>query len=319
MICVIIPCYKVKRQILDVIENIPSIVDKIIAIDDKCPDQSGKYILENCSDPRLEVIFHETNQGVGGALLTGYTKAIKLEDGIIIKLDGDGQMDPKFIPSLISPILAGKADYTKGNRFYFIRALKVMPKLRLIGNTALSFINKLVTGYWNIMDPTNGYTAISSKCLKHLPLQRIASNYFFESDMLFRLSTISAVVKDVPMLPKYDDEESSLSVINTLLTFPRRYTKCFFKRIMYNYYLRDFNMGSLFLSIGLPLFIFGICFGLTHWYISVSNQTEAPTGTIMIAAISLIMGFQSILFFLQYDISVIPKETFSENMDLENE
>jgi dolichol-phosphate mannosyltransferase len=313
MIYVVIPCYKVKSHILKVISEIPTIVDKVFVIDDCCPVGSGKYVEENCKDTRISVVYHEKNKGVGGALITGYKEVLKAgKSGIVIKLDGDDQMDPAFIPHLIYPIQKEKADYTKGNRFFFIRSLSKMPKIRLVGNTGLSFINKVVSGYWNVMDPTNGYTAIHTSSLKFLPLESIANDYFFESDMLFRLSTINAVVKDIPMVSKYEDEESNLNVMSTLITFPTRYLSRFIKRLMYNYYLRDFNIGSLFFTLGLPLFLFGLVFGAYHWWNSLNLNIATPVGTIMISMISVILGFQSILFFLQYDISMTPKNISSE-------
>ena len=314
MICVVVPCYKVKDQILKTLKEIPSIVEKIIVVDDCCPENSGLFVQKNSNDPRIEILFHKKNMGVGGAVISGFKSAQASNSKIVIKLDGDGQMDPLFIPKLIAPILSGNADYTKGNRFFFIRALKSMPKMRLIGNIGLSFLNKIVTGYWNIMDPTNGYIAINTTCLNYLPIDKIANGYFFESDMLFRLSTINAVVKDIPMLPKYADEQSNLSILKTLLTFPHFYFINFLKRIIYNYYFRDFNLGTLFLTFGSPLFIFGLLFGVNNWYYYASNNLSTPTGTIMISVISVMLGFQSILFFLQYDISTIPKNVFSEDM-----
>ena len=227
-VCVIIPCYRVKDKILDVISTIPSFIGKIYVINDCCPESSGQFVLENIQDPRIQVIFHDNNSGVGGALKTGYTHAIKDGFAIAVKIDGDGQMDPHLIEKFIMPLIHNKADYTKGNRFFKLKNLRSMPKVRLLGNSGLSFITKLSTGHWNIMDPTNGYTAIRCDLLDYLDLDSIDNRYFFETDILYQLGLIRARVVDVPMVAKYEDENSSLSVKKVLFEFSYKHFKLFF-------------------------------------------------------------------------------------------
>ncbi|PLX01074.1 MAG: glycosyl transferase family 2, partial [Marinilabiliales bacterium] len=239
MIAVVIPCYKVKDQIVEVIGSIGEVVDKIYVIDDCCPHNTGNYVLDICTDLRVEVVFHKENGGVGAAVKTGYKKALKDGAEYIIKLDGDGQMDASLIPDIIRPLKKLKADYVKGNRFYELKYLRTMPRLRLIGNSMLSLINKFSSGYWNIMDPTNGFTAINSRALRMLPLTKIDDGYFFESDMLFRLGTIRAVTTEIPMSANYGQEDSSLNIKKILLEFPCKYFNRFIKRLTYNYFLRD--------------------------------------------------------------------------------
>ena len=311
---VVIPCYKVKQQILGVISGIGSEVDRIYAVDDCCPESSGKHIQENCDDDRVSVLFNEKNKGVGGAVLAGYRKA--LEDGatIVIKVDGDGQMDTTQIGRLISPILAGEADYCKGNRFFRLDELTVMPKARLFGNSMLSLINKVVNGYWNIVDPTNGYTAIHAKALELLPLDKLDKRYFFESDMLFRLSTIRAVVQDIPIPAIYGDEKSSLKIGRVLWEFPRKYLVRFFKRIFYMYILRDFNAGSIQLFVGLPSMLAGLVFGIYHWIVNSRLKAATPTGTIMITVLLLILGFQLLLGALNFDVQNVPRRPVQKNV-----
>ncbi len=200
MICVVIPCYKVRTTILDVIKKIPGIVAKIILVDDFCPEKTGKYAETNCSDKRLDIIFHDSNMGVGGAMISGYKRAMELGASIVVKIDGDGQMDPSHIDDLTYLITSKEADYVKGSRFYFVKELRNMPFVRLIGNSILSFYNKLISGYWDIMDPTNGYTAIHTDIFRILPLEKISRDFFFESDMLFRLNTIEPLLKKYPCL-----------------------------------------------------------------------------------------------------------------------
>jgi glycosyltransferase involved in cell wall biosynthesis len=313
-IAVIIPCYKVSKYILNVIASIGKEIDKIYIVDDFCPENSGKLVLQNSKDKRIKVLFNEKNLGVGGAMITGYKQATLDNMDIAVKIDGDGQMDPKLINNFINPIMEGKADYTKGNRFFNLAFLKKMPTVRLIGNALLSFVTKISSGYWDIMDPTNGYTAINVNILRILPLEKIDNRYFFESDMLFRLNTIKACVLDIPMIAKYEDEKSNLKISKIILEFPLKHLNRFFKRLFYNYLLRDFNIGSLNLITGIFLLLFGICFGLYHWFKNYPLAKHTPTGTIMFSALSIILGFQMILFFINYDIISTPKTVLSKNL-----
>jgi hypothetical protein len=298
----------VKSKILGVIKNIPGTVGKIILVDDLCPEGTGIYVKQNCSDDRLEILFHECNKGVGGAMVTGYKRAIELGASVVVKLDGDGQMDPSHIDELVFPINSKDADYVKGSRFYFVKELRNMPFVRLIGNSILSFYNKLISGYWDIMDPTNGYTAIHTAILKMLPLEKISQDFFFESDMLFRLNTIRAVVKEVPVPVSYENNKSNLRIIKVLFTFPYKYFTRFVKRILYNYFIRDFNIGTLELIISILFISIGSSFGIYHWWKSISDGVPATAGTVIISALLIILGFQSFLAYLHFDLLNIPKK-----------
>lgn len=286
-------------------------VDKIYVVDDACPEASGQTVLSEVKDPRIKVLFHEHNMGVGAAMITGYKMALEEGATVIVKLDGDGQMDPRLIEKLISPVVKGQADYVKGNRFYDLSYLQDMPFLRKVGNTALSFINKAVNGYWNIMDPTNGFTAVSASVLKLLPLDRIEKRFFFEQDMLFRLNTIRAVVQDFPMPAKYDDESSNLRIWKVLFGFPGKFLKRFIKRIFYSYFLRDFNIGSLELIMAVFLMGFGFIFGTIKWIQSINTMQPATAGTVILAGLPIILGFQAFLSFLHFDLSNIPQKPVS--------
>lgn len=306
-IAVVIPCFRVNKHILHVISEIGTEVWRIYVVDDKCPDGSGDYVLANCKDLRVVVLRHEINQGVGGAVMTGYQAAI--EDGvdIIVKVDGDGQMDARLIPNFIEPILAGEADYTKGNRFFDLEEIRAMPGLRLFGNAVLSFMTKLSSGYWDLFDPTNGYTAIHADVARQLPFKKISSRYFFETDMLFRLNTFRAVVVDVPMNAKYSDEVSNLKISKIMTEFLVKHIRNFMKRIFYNYYLRDLSLASIELPLGLVLLLFGIVFGGWHWSLAISDGTTTSAGTVMLSALPTLMGLQLLLAFLAYDISSVPR------------
>ena len=313
-IAVTIPSYKVRAHVLDVIARIPPQVQRIYVVDDKCPQDSGRLVQEQCHDPRVLVLFHEQNQGVGGAVSTGYRAALEEGMDIVVKLDGDGQMDPALIPHFTRPIERGRADYTKGNRFYRPESLKGMPPIRLFGNAALSFINKLSTGYWSIMDPTNGYTAIHTSVLREMPLHKLEKRYFFETDMLYHLNTIRAVVHDVPMDAVYADEESSLKVSKVLPEFIVKHVNRFFKRYVYLYLLRDFNIGSLYSLLGVVLCGLGVVFGGWAWLRSLTTGQPATSGTVMLAALPLIIGIQFLIAFLHHDVERVPSQPLSEDL-----
>lgn len=302
-IAVVIPSYKVKNKILDVIKEIGPEISKIYVVDDKCPEKTGEFVISNVLDPRVKVLFNEVNQGVGGAVVRGYNEAILEKMDVVVKIDGDGQMNPKLISNFTLPIILHQADYAKGNRFFRYEDVNKMPIIRLLGNTVLSFLNKVSTGYWQLFDPTNGFTAISVPCLESLDLEKVSKRYFFESDLLFRLGIIGACVKDVPMKAIYEDEESNLKIRNILIPFLKGHIRNFTKRITYDYFVRDFSVATISLVTGIPLIIFGFLFGFWHWYTAVSEHVGATSGTVMLAALPIIIGTQLVLNFLNYDMS----------------
>ncbi len=314
MIAVVIPCYRVARSILQVIASIGPEVELIYVVDDACPESSGKLVQEHCADPRVRVIFHERNEGVGGAVISGYRAAVGDGVDIIVKLDGDGQMDASLIPYFVEPIQSGEADYTKGNRFYEIGSVMRMPPVRLLGNAGLSFLTKLSSGYWSLFDPTNGYTAICARVIPYLPLDKIERGYFFESDMLFRLNTLRAVVVDLPADAIYGDEISNLKVARELPRFALKNLRNFGKRIAYNYFIRDFSFASLQLLMGVGLTGFGVVFGLLKWWQGLQMASLASAGTVMLAGLSVMIGMQMLLGFLQYDISNQPTFAFQRKI-----
>lgn len=313
-IAVVIPSYKVTNHILSVINSLDRSIDCIYVIDDCCPDGSGEFVKQKCSDPRVTVLKHSKNQGVGGAVLTGYAAALNDGADIIIKIDGDGQMDSSQIPRLIQPIIDGDADYTKGNRFFNLEEISAMPKMRLFGNAVLSMMTKFSSGYWDLFDPTNGFTAIHKNAAKSLPSSKISKRYFFETDMLFRLNTLRAVVIDVPMDAKYGDEISNLKIHKIIGEFLVKHTINLSKRIFYNYYLRDMSLASIELPLGLLLFLFGLIFGIAQWISSSQSGITTPAGTVMLACLPLLMGLQLILAFLAYDISMVPRRSINKGV-----
>lgn len=318
-IAVVIPCYKVSKQILSVIERIGPEVTSIIVVDDSCPEKTGQLVLQRVQDPRVKVLCLPSNQGVGGAVIAGFRKAMSEGADVVIKLDGDGQMLPSYIPRLVSPILNSVCDFTKGNRFYSLDYLVGMPLVRAIGNAGLSIVNKAVSGYWDVMDPTNGYFAVHVRVLELLPLDKLEKRYFFESDLLFRLGCARAVIKEVPMPSLYADERSNMNIVNVLRTFPRKYLVRFFKRLWYNYFLRDFSVCSLMIVFGILLFLAGVSFGGWVWSVNSSRGVYTPPGTLLIVGIAIAGGGQLLLSALLYDVFNVPKNTLQSLYAIRND
>jgi dolichol-phosphate mannosyltransferase len=305
---VVIPCYRVAKQIGRVLRQIGPEVWRIYCVDDCCPEQSGD-LAETAAqkDPRIRVLRHSRNLGVGAATVTGYKQAIADGADIIVKFDGDGQMDPAQIPRLVAPILRHEADYVKGNRFFHLESLRSMPLVRLIGNAGLSFWTKLSSGYWNSFDPTNGFTAIHAAVAKILPLEKLSRRYFFESDILFRLNLVRAVVENVPIDARYADENSSLSPLQSLIAFPPLHCRNFLKRLFYNYFLRDFGIASLNLITGAVFTSAGVIFGGVKWIENARAHVFTSAGTVMLPALLVILGIQFLLSFVNYDVASVPK------------
>ncbi|MGN7726617.1 glycosyltransferase family 2 protein [Luteimonas sp. 22616] len=304
---VVVPCYRARSHILEVLSAMPDLVSMVHVVDDACPEQTGSHVQDNCRDPRVRVHFNDRNLGVGGAVLRGYEEAMACSADLIVKIDGDGQMDPALIPSFIAPILRGTADYTKGNRFFDLSNIHRMPPLRIFGNAVLSFMAKLSTGYWDIFDPTNGYTAIHASVAKRLPRNKISQRYFFESDILFRLNTLRAVVVDVPMDARYGEEISNLKVSRVVGDFLLKHVRNFTKRIFYNFFLRDLSIASFELVVGVVMMSGGATFGTLKWIQSARGGYETTAGSVMLAALPLIIGLQFLLAFLSYDIASVPR------------
>jgi len=304
---IVIPCYRVRGYIEEVVRSAIAFGDRVYVVDDKCPEGSGRFV-ESLGLSQVVVVYHERNYGVGGATITGIRRA--LEDGmdVIVKVDGDGQMDPRRIPSLVAPILRGQADYTKGNRFFYPEDLREMPWVRLLGNAALSFLSKLSTGYWNLFDPTNGFVAIHATVARRIPWEKVHRRFFFESDVLFRLYLLRAKVVDVPMPARYRGEPSSLSVGWAIPQFLFNHARNFVKRIFYCYILRDFSLASIELFTGMFLLVLGVVAAAWEWWQSYVTGIPRTPGTIMLVALPILLGLQLLLGFLAFDIRAVPQE-----------
>jgi glycosyltransferase involved in cell wall biosynthesis len=308
IVSVIIPCYNVARHIEEVIKHLPAEIDHIITVNDRSPDEVEGVILRlQKENNKIIYLKHEVNQGVGGAMLTGFKKSLELNADITIKMDGDNQMDPAYIPALLKPLIDNTADFSKGNRFRDLNALKNMPLGRRIGNLGLSFLIKGASGYWNIFDPTNGYFAIKNDVLQSFNFKQIHKRYFFESSVLIELYHVGAVVQDVPMKARYGDEVSGLSKTKTLFEFPPKLILAFFRRIILKYFLYEFNIASLFMLFGFPLFTLGTVYGIVNFIKFTSAKIAAPTGTVVIPTLLITLGFQLLLAAANYDINNYPK------------
>lgn len=306
VVAVVIPAYRAASTIEAVIAGVPAFVRHIVVVNDGSPDDTAD-IVRSIKDPRIVLVEHERNQGVGGAVLTGYARAAALGADIIAKMDADRQMDPEYLLPLIAPIVIGEADYTKGNRFLHERELRTMPGKRRFGNAGLSFLTKLASGYWSIFDPTNGYTAIHGSLVPLLAEAPIATRFFFESSMLLNLSQLRAVVRDVYIPARYPSgTESHLSESRAALQFPWRLLGGFVRRIRLQYFVRDFTAVSLYLVFGILLTLFGAIWGAWHWAISLQSGVAATTGTVMIAVLPIIVGVQLLLQAITLDIQSAP-------------
>ncbi|MCQ3937025.1 MAG: glycosyltransferase family 2 protein [Chloroflexi bacterium] len=312
-IAVVIPAYRVERDIRNVLGGIPPYVTSIIVVDDASPDSSADLVTAAAKqDKRIALIRHEKNRGVGGAMVSGFRRALELGAQIVVKLDGDGQMDPAHIPALVTPLIEGGADYVKGNRFRDFGALRQMPLVRRIGNLGLSFLTKAATGYWNIFDPTNGYFAIRADVLAQLPLEKLDNGYFFETSMLSHLYLLDAFVMDVTIPARYGGETSSLSIRRALFEFPFKLTRTLIRRIILKYFIFDFSMMSIYLLTGIPLLLFGLIFGITKWIQYANLGVAAPTGTVILPTLSVILAIQILLSAIEIDLNAAPRKVISK-------
>ena len=301
-IAVAIPCYNVEQHLSHVVAGLPAFVDAIVLVDDHSPDGTPAFVDRLASeDSRITALHHECNQGVGGAMKTAFRKAMEIGVDVVVKLDGDGQMDSTFIAPLVEAVQEG--DFAKGNRLFDRRELRRMPTIRRVGNMGVGFMVKAASGYWNVSDPVNGFFAIRTDTLRRMDLGRVADRYFFESSMLIEMHYAGARIREVTMPAIYANEHSNLSIGKTLFSFPPRLAAAWLRRLHLSYFVYDFNICSLYLFVGLPSFLFGLVFGLCNWIHYASISSPSPTGTIMVAVLTFILGFQMLLAAAQYDIS----------------
>lgn len=308
-ISIVIPYYKAEHEILKVVSAIPDYVNDVIIVNDDSPDNLPVAEIKTILNNKIQHYFidNKENLGVGGATKIGFEKAISNGADIVIKVDADNQMDLTFIPDLLNPIISGTAEVAKGNRFRDLKTLSKMPFFRRTGNLILSFLIKMATGYWHIFDPTNGFFAIQTKALKRIDFSKISNRYYFETSLLAELYFHKTVIQDVAMPAIYGNEKSNMQVWKMPFVFTPKLISTFCKRIIKTYFLYDFNLGSIYLLSGVPLFLFGVGFGIYTWVEHADKNILTPTGTIMIITLALILGFQLLLQAIQFDIINTPK------------
>lgn len=306
---VVIPYYNASNHIANVVAKLPDSIFAVIIVDDVSKEVLPEKDIRDSINPKAELVIlrNDLNLGVGGATKRGFQYAITMNVDVVVKVDADDQMDTSFIPQLLKPLLKNKAEMSKGNRFRDLEALKKMPFTRRFGNLFLSFLTKIATGYWNNFDPTNGFIAIKVSVLKKIDINKLSNRYFFETSLISELYFVKARIKDVAMPAIYGDEKSSMKLWTIPVSFSLRLFKLFIKRLVKQYLLYDFCLGSIYLIIGLPLFLFGVIFGVYEWIHYASMNVPAPTGTIMVVALTVILGFQLLLQGLQYDVINAPK------------
>jgi glycosyltransferase involved in cell wall biosynthesis len=305
-VTIVVPAYNVAPHILQVIKTVPEFVDRIIVVDDCGTDDTSRMLCQ-VTDTRVVVVKHATNQGVGGAMVTGFKRAIQDGAELIVKMDGDGQMNPEHVHELLDPLIHDGYAYAKGNRFLDNTQLKEMPTHRLVGNYALTFMTKLASGYWHVFDPQNGFIAVKVEALRWIDLDHLAKRYFFENDMLVHLNIFGVRVKDVAIPARYGDEKSSMSISKVLVTFPYYLWKRFWYRIYQKDVLRDFSPVALFWVTGLGLFTWGFLFGAYTWGKSTFLHQIASTGTVMLSVLPLVLGFELILQAIILEIKESPR------------
>lgn len=308
-ISVIIPVFNIGLGISKLISKIPAFVDEIYLVDDLCPLKTGKNFQKINNDKKVKFIFNEKNLGVGGAVKRGYIQALNNSMDIIVKIDGDDQMDPDEIIDIINPLFEGY-DYTKGNRFLNKQNIKNYPQVRLYGNVLLSFMSKLSSGYWNLYDPINGFTAIKAKLLKKINLDRIDDGYYFESDMLHNLYFLDSLIKDVPVNIKYfKNKKQNLSVPKeTINFFFKNLTRCY-RRLKITYFTNNFTLASFTLLASLFSLSFSFLYGGYNFlHYSIFLKINAPTGIVMFSSNSLFLSIIFLMLFLFIDSNNDPNK-----------
>jgi glycosyltransferase involved in cell wall biosynthesis len=303
-IAAVVPAYREEKMIATVIETMPEYVDHIVIVDDCSPDDTSGAV-ERVGDPRVTLIRHEQNQGVGGAIITGHKAALELGADVNVIMAGDAQMDPTYLPDLLDRVTDGGYGFAKANRFFAPESFHGMPKYRVFGNIVLSFMTKLASGYWNLFDPQNGYTAIRTSVVKRLPLEHVARRYSFENDLLIHLNILQIGAVDVPIPAVYGEEVSSIKLSKVIPELMNLLLRGFWRRVWYRYVLWSFSPIALLLFGGLLLF--GIGLAVAIWVcFQIAGSVVATAATVMLAALPLMIGTQMLISALQLDIQASP-------------
>jgi len=300
-VAVVVPAFDEERLIGTTLSGIPDFVDRILVIDDASRDETAERARAS-GDPRVEVVSHERNQGVGAAILTGYRRA--LEEGIDVTcvMAGDNQMDPADLEAIAGPVARGEVDYAKANRLFTGRAWELMPHTRYLGNAVLSLLTKIASGYWHVADSQSGYTAIGHSTLELLDLDRIYARYGFPNDMLVHLNVVNARVRDVPSRPVYGvGETSDIRLRRVIPAISWLLTKAFFWRMREKYVIRDFHPLVFFYVFGLLFSLLGLVLGATVTILRILGN-QLTVATVVLVALLLIAGLLFTLFAMLFDM-----------------
>src|SRR5574340_154761 len=299
-ICALVPAFNESAHLGGVITSMPGFVDHIIVVDDASTDGTGSTA-ELKSDPRVVLLTHAANQGLGGSLVAAHLRALELHADISVVMAGDGQMDPAYLPALLDPIVDGTADFTKGNRFFSAHSFEGMPGYRVFGNVVLSFMTKLATGYWNLFDPQNGYTAMSRDVQTRILWDEVARDYTFENDVLARLGLMRARVADIDIPARYGQEMSNIRLGKVVPSLLRMLSGAAWRRFWLQYVVRSFSPVALLLLNGLALLAWPLLFGAGVGWETIGPPV-ATTGTVMLAVLPFLLGFQLVLAAFVVDI-----------------
>jgi len=299
-VAVVVPAYNEEALIASTVSTIPAFVDRIIVVDDGSND--GTVEKARNADPRVDLIVHERNQGVGAAIVTGYKRAIAEEVDITAVMAADGQMDPNDLETLIHGVAVGEVDYAKANRLFTGQAWELIPRTRYLGNAVLSFLTKIASGYWHVADSQSGYTAVDLETLRLLDLDRIYKRYGFPNDLLVHLNVWNRRVRDYPSRPIYGvGERSGIRLRHVVPKISWLLTKGFFWRMKEKYIIRDFHPLILFYTLGMVLFGAGFILGWLEVGLRIAGN-EITSASIVLVALLIISGLQLLLFAMWFDM-----------------
>jgi len=300
-VAVVVPAFEEEHLVAETLRGIPDFVDRIYVVDDASRDGTTPEA-EAVGDPRVQLIRHEKNSGVGAAIATGYRLALAEEIDVTCVMAADNQMDPAELQGLVEPVARGEAEYAKANRLVSGEAWKVIPRTRYLGNAVLSLLTKIASGYWHVADSQAGYTALSLDALRRLDLDRLYPRYGFPNDLLVHLNLQNARVRDVPSRPIYDvGEQSGIKLRSVVPRISWLLFKAFWWRMGQKYVIRDFHPLVFFYSFGVLMTLAGLTLGVIEAVLRIlGNQITTPT--IVLVAVLLIAGLQMTLFAMWFDM-----------------
>jgi glycosyltransferase involved in cell wall biosynthesis len=302
-VAVVVPAYEEETLLPETLAGIPEFVDRLYVVDDASRDATRERADEAAArDPRIVVLAHERNQGVGAAILTGYRRALEERVDVTCVMAADNQMDPSDLEALVSPVVRGEVDYAKANRLITGQAWQLIPRHRYLGNAVLSLMTKIASGYWHVADSQSGYTAIGLDTLERLDLDRIYPRYGFPNDMLVHLNIVNARVRDVPSRPVYGvGERSGIKLRSVVPRISWLLVKAFFWRLREKYVIRDFHPLVFFYTFGIVMSLAGLGLGISLVVLrALGHGITAATGVLV--ALLLIFGSQFTLFAMWFDM-----------------